>query len=220
MPVLRKASEYAGQSAIQVECTQLGGGYTPVQARRIVAGWVELLSGEQTELRDLEFVSRTPKRLFAALSGQTQLRRLVVKWGDYDDLSSLQGLRGLERLELRGAYAVADVKPLAALDQPKALVIEGFRSLDDPTPLGRLNQLTDLDLGGDWMAPRNAHIGSIGFLRELKQLEKLLLHTIIVEDRDYSALLSMPNLKWVRVMETKGMQPSIDHLKRTPPWGS
>ena len=220
VPVLTEASEYAGQSAVQVACTQLDSGYTPAQARRVVAEWAELLSGEQTAIRDLQFVTRTPKRLFAALSGQVQLRRLVVKWGDYDDLSSLQGLGGLECLELRGASAVTDISPLTALDQLKALAVEGFRRLDDPTPLGQLNQLTDLELGGNWMAPRNAHIGSIVFLRDLTKLEKLLLHTIVVGDRDYSALLSMPSLSWVRVMETRGMQPSIDHLKRTLPWAS
>lgn len=166
-PVLTEASEYAGQSTVQVACTQLDSGYTPAQARRVVAEWAELLSGEQTVIRDLQFVTRTPKRLFAALSGQVQLRRLVVKWGDYDDLSSLQGLRGLECLELRGASAVTDVGPLAALDQLKALAVEGFHRLDDLTPLGQLNQLTDLELGGNWMAPRNAHIGSIVFLRDL-----------------------------------------------------
>lgn len=220
VPRLKEASEYAGQAAIHVACTQLGNAYTPTQARRVVAEWVDMLSGERTAISDLQFLTRTPKRLFNALSGQTQLRRLVVKWGDYDDLASLQGLQELECLELRGASAVTRVGPLATLDKLKKLAVEGFRRIDDTTPLGHLIKLTDLELGGDWMSPRNAHVSSIRFLRELNQLEKVLLHTIVVEDRDYSALLSMPSLSWVRVMATKGMEPSIDHLKRTLPWVS
>jgi hypothetical protein len=47
--------------------------------------WVDLL-GTPTELTELEFTTRTPKRLFAALAGQSQLESLKVKWGDYADL--------------------------------------------------------------------------------------------------------------------------------------
>lgn len=220
VPKLTEASEYAGQAAIHVACTQLGSSYTPTQARRAVAEWVDLLSGEPTAITDLQFLTRTPKRLFNALSGQTQLRRLVVKWGDYDDLTPLEGLQELRLLELGGASAVSQVGPLAALDKLRTLVLEGFRRIDDTMPLGHLVKLTDLELGGDWMSPRNAHVSSIGFLRELNQLEKVLLHTIVVEDRDYSPLLSLSRLKWVRAMATKGMEPSIDHLKRTLPWVS
>lgn len=86
--------------------------------------------------------------------------------------------------------------------------------------LGHLVNLTDLELGGDWISPRNAHVSSIAFLRELNKLEKVLLHTLFVDDRDYSALLSLPRLSWVRVMATKGMEPSFDHLKRALPWVS
>lgn len=220
VPKLTEASEYAGQAAVHVACTQLGSRYTTTQARRVVAEWVDLLSGERTAISDLQFLTRTPKRLFSALSGQTQLRRLVVKWGDYDDLAPLEDLQELECLELGGASAVTQVGPLATLDKLKTLAIEGFRRIDDTTPLGHLVNLTDLELGGDWISPRNAHVSSIAFLRELNKLEKVLLHTLFVDDRDYSALLSLPRLSWVRVMATKGMEPSFDRLKRALPWVS
>ena len=220
VPTLTEAAEYAGQSVIRIACTQLGGSYTPTRARQVVAEWVDLLSGEPTAVTDLQFLSRTPKRLFDALSGQPQLHRLIVKWGDFSDLSPLRGLRELEHLELRGASAVSDVSPLSALSQLETLAIEGFRRIEDLAPLASLALLTDLELGGAWATPRNAHVNSISFLRKLNRVESLLLHTIIVGDRDYSPLLSMPSLRSVRVMATKGMEPSIDHLKLALPWAS
>ncbi len=220
VPTLTEAGEYSEQSAIRVDCTQLGTRYTPAGARRVVADWIDLFSGGPTAVTDLQFVSRTPKRLFEALAGQTQLTRLIVKWGDYDDLAPLSALRALEHLELRGASAVSDVRPLAGLTRLRTLAIEGFRRIDDPLPLGHLTELIDLELGGAWATPRNAHVSSIGFLRELRSVQSLLLHTIIVDDRDYSPLLSMPSLRSVRVMETGGMRPSLDQLKLSLPWSA
>jgi len=78
--------------------------------------------------------------------------------------------------------------------------------------------VVDLDVGGDWMSPRNVHVDSIAFLDRMPQLRELLLHTITVDDRDYSPLMRLPNLEQVRVMKTRGMRPSIEELKAALPW--
>jgi hypothetical protein len=46
----------------------------------------------------------------------------------------------------------------------------------------------------------------------------LLLHTLIVDDLDYHPLLSLPNLRKVRVMATRRMTPSIEELIARLPW--
>lgn len=181
---------------------------------------MDFFSSGPSGIRDLEFTSRTPKRLFDSLRAQTQLRRLAVKWGDYDDLSPLAGLAGLRELSLRGASRVTSVEPLGGLVSLQRLTIESLRRAHDLSLLGRLTSLTDLELGGDWMSPRNAHVDSIGFLRDLTELENVLLHTIIVDDLDYSPLLSLPRLRSVRVMKTRGMKPSHDYLKSALPWSA
>jgi len=165
--MLTEASEYTGEKAIAVACTQLEAGFTSSRARGVVDGWIELLSS-RTPLTDLHFTTRTPKRLFAALTGQPQLTRLVVKWGDYADLSPLSSMTGLRHVELRGASAVTNVGPLAALHALKLLALEGFRTIEDPAPLANLHRLADLEVGGAWITPRNGHIATIGFLRELR----------------------------------------------------
>jgi hypothetical protein len=215
--VLTEASEYQGQRAIAVSCTQLGTDYTPGRARRVVDEWIELLS-QPTAVSDLQFTTRTPKRLFAALSGQPQLTRLIVKWGDYTDLTPLGSMTELRSLELRGASAVAGLHPLSRLDRLEVFALEGFRFIEDPSPLASLRSLRDLEIGGDWMAPRNGHISTIGFLRAMRDLEKVLLHTLVVDDMDYSPLLDLPRLRGVRVMKVRGMQPEHDELRRRLPW--
>ena len=69
VPMLTEVSEYTGQRAIAVSCTQLGTGFTSSRARRVVGEWIELLSS-RTPLTELRFTTRTPKRLFAG-AGQS-----------------------------------------------------------------------------------------------------------------------------------------------------
>jgi hypothetical protein len=218
--VITSVDEYRGERVIAIAATQLDAQYSRAQATRIVAQWIDLLSAGPTQISELHFVSRTPKRLYAALAGQTQLQSLFVKWGDYDDLSSLTSLQRLRVLRLGGASSVRDVSPLASLSGLTHLEIESLRHANELSPLAPLSELRQLDLGGDWKAPRRAHIDSIGWLPELHRLEHLLIHTLIVDDLDYSPLLRIPNLKAVRVMAARGMRPPIDELERRLPWAS
>lgn len=215
---LRRVSEYRGERTIRVACTQLSG-CTAREAKRVVDEWVEFLA-QPSEVTDLELVTRTPARLFAALEGQPQLVRLSVKWGDYADLRPLSAMSELRHLSLRGASAVADVSALSGLHELESLALEGFRNVSDTTPLSGLKQLRALELGGAWMTPRNGHIGSIKFMRHLVNLEAVLLHTVIVDDLDYTPLLDLPRLRSVRVMKVRGMQPDHEELRRSLPWSA
>ena len=67
------------------------------------------------------------------------------------------------------------------------------------------------------MTPCNAHVGSIRFLRHLTQLDELVLHTIIVDDLGYTPL-APPRLKSVRVMNARGMTPTLEQLEAALPW--
>ena len=215
---MTEVREYDGQEELAVAATQLGTEYSPSRAREVVQEWVRFFSAGPTPIRRLRFTTRTPARLFGALAGQTQLQSLAFKWGDYADLSPLAGMTDLLDLSLRGASKVTDVEPMRTLTRLRSLAIEGFREVADPSPLGSLATLTDLELGGNWMAPRNGHLPSIGFLRELSGLRDLLLHTVVVDDKDYRPLLDLPALRTVRVMAVRGMVPPIEELRRALPW--
>lgn len=218
VPILTQVAEYSGQEAVKISCTQLGTSYSAGQGRQVVASWIEFFTAGPNPIRDLEFVSRTPNRLFEALATQTQLTRLAVKWGDYQDLTVLRDLAQLRELILRGASSVATVDPLGELTNLESLEMESLRKAHDMSALGRLTRLRNLELGGDWIAPRLAHVDSIAFLRYLTNLEDLLLHTLIVDDLDYTPLLALPRLRSVRVRKAQGMTPTHEHLKSVLPW--
>jgi len=218
LPLVTEVAEYAGQPSILISATQLGLGYSQTAARRIVSEWMDFFASGPSPIRELEFTSRTPKRLFETLAAQTQLERLEVKWGDYDDLAPLSDMTRLRELVLKGASSVTSVAPLQRLNAVGFLQLEGLKSVSGLAPIAEMLAVTNLDLGGDWMSPRIAHVDSIVFLERMPQVTDLLLHSIIVDDRDYSPLLRMPNLERVRVMKTRGMRPSFDELVSSLPW--
>ena len=210
--------EYDGESAIELAPTQLNSRYSETRKHQIVNEWVDFFAAGPSPIRSLTFLTRTPRRLFAALSAQSQLTALQVKWGDYDDLRALRGMATLQRLYLRGASGVKDLSPLAGLQAVETLQVEGLRGLVDASPVAQMQSVTDLELGGDWMTPRNVRITSAAFLAQMPQLQRLLLHTLIVDDLDYHPLLSLPNLQKVRVMAARGMVPSMEELIERLPW--
>ena len=210
--------EYDGEPSVALAATQLGSAYSDRRKRQVVDEWVEFFRSGSSPIRSLHLTTRTPRRLFDALSAQTQLADLQLTWGDYDDLRVLGGMSELVTLRLRGASGVQDLRPLAALQGVTTLQVEGLRGLVDAAPVGQMRSVTDLELGGDWQAPRNVRITSAAFLARMPQLRQLLLHTLVVDDLDYRPLLSLSDLRSVRVMATRGMTPPIEELVDRLPW--
>lgn len=210
--MITSVDEYSGETAIRLAATQLDH-VSASRARKIVEEWCEFFASGSSAIKDLEFVSRTPARLFESLRGQTQLTRLNIKWGDYEDLTVLQGMDRIEGLVLRGASSVQDIPPLAGLVTLRELQIESIKQVHDLSALASLVNLRSLDLGGNWMSPRIAHIDSIEFIAGMTKLDQLILHTIIVDNLDYSPLLRHPDIREARVMKARGMKPSHDALR-------
>lgn len=211
-------AEYGGQSSVTVVATGLGSRWSERRRREILAEWIEFFRSGPSPISSLVLWCRTPKRLFDALGGQTQLRALRVKWGDYDDLSVLQGMHELVSLRLGGASRVSDLTPLQRLVVLEELMLEDLRGTVALDAVGALSGVTDLELGGDWASSRRVHVPDLGFLRSLPQLRRLVLHTMIVDDADYSPLLSLPNLVDVRVAKARTMRPSYEELQARLPW--
>ena len=213
IPTLTTASQYAGEPAIRVWATQLPLKYTRTDATRIVSEWCQFFI-EPKPILELVFVSRTPKRLFAALAGQTQLRLLGIKWGDYEDPKPLTGMTWLVDLWLGGATNLQTVSPLAELREVERLAITSIRDVRDLSPIASMESVTSLQIGG---SHHIAHIGSIEFLAAMPQLTELSIHSLIVDSLDYSPLLRLPNLTSLRVMEARGMRPSGAELAAAIP---
>ena len=218
VPVIKTVAEYAGQSAIRVAATQLGPRYSSSEAKRIVAEWVEFFASAPSPIQDLALVSRTPRRLFEALAGQRQLRRLSVKWGDYEDLSALSELTDLSYLRLGGASSVRDLRPLSELSGVAELELDSLCHARDLDPIGAMSGVTSLAIAGAEGSMRIAHVDSISFLREMPQLRRLRLYGVIVDDLDYSPILALPSLQSLWVNKARGMRPAFDDLVASTPW--
>lgn len=212
LPTITRLNEYAGEAVVRLRATQLGDDYSSRQAKNVVTEWVDYFSSGISPIQELNLVSRTPRRLFDALRQQSQLKVLAVKWGDYEDLSALDDMQNLHKLRLGGASGVQDLRPLSRLERVQELMIESLRRAEDLAPIGAMAGVTGLQLGGDWISLRTAHVRSIAFLRQMPQLSSLILHTIAVDDLDYSPILDLPNLKTVRVMKVRGMRPPYEQL--------
>lgn len=209
--IIQRPSEYKGDDEAVVAATQREN-LTATQKRKIVEEWMNFFSSGPSSIKRLEFVSRTPRRLFETLEHQTQLESLEVKWGDYTDLSPIQSMPRLRTLVFHSAPAVTSLEPLRSNTTIRRLGISGLRDAHDMSPLGTMTSLQDLCLGGDGNSLRVAHIDSLDFIVNLPELELLLLHGLIVDSKDYSPLLSLRKLKRAWVMEARGMQPNISEL--------
>ncbi|MCU1421222.1 MAG: hypothetical protein JWN36_873 [Microbacteriaceae bacterium] len=212
-PTMVEAGEYSGERVVAVSATQLA--VPQSRANRVVEGWVELFQSGPTPIAELTFSSRTPARLFDSLRSQTQLTKLVLKWGDFADLSVLSGMRRLRQLDLGGAAAITTVEPLAELDGLRELNIDGSKRVTDYGPLRRLAALEKLSITESLNGPRQ-HADSLEFVRGLTSLRELLF-TPRVDSLDYSPLLSLQHAELVCVPAVRGMVPSAVDLEWSVP---
>jgi hypothetical protein len=206
---LRSPDEYNGETVVAIEATQLD--VAPAVASRIVREWCSFFAAGPSPILDLEFVSRTPRRLFASLEGQPQLRRLALKWGDYEDLTALTSMVNLAHLRLGGASSVIDLTPLVALPL-RDLELDGPKRVSDYSPLGDLPALERLAITEPEWGPR-LHTSTIGWLQGLEELRELVLAPI-VDDHDYSPILALKNAERIYVSRHPAMRPDWEELLR------
>src|SRR6476469_8796092 len=89
-------AEHQGESKLTINCTQLGGTFTPQFAsakekKRILREWCDHLTANPTSFTSLAFGTRMPQELLDAVCHQRALAKLEIKWGAYDDLSVWSG---------------------------------------------------------------------------------------------------------------------------------
>jgi hypothetical protein len=210
-----EAGDYDGSARIHISPTQLysdsfGRPLPRSRLRRIVDEWCDLFSGAPTPIQYLSVDSRAPKRLIAALHGQTQLRGLWVKWGDYDDISALARMPHLWSAELHGATGLTDLAPLASAHSLRVLRIDDSRRVADYSPLRDLAGLEEFGIGSGFNSP-TLWIPTIAFLGSMRGLRSLDLG-VRVSDEDYSPLLQLARLDSLRLVKQRGMRPTYEEL--------
>lgn len=189
-------AEYAGQTWLDVQATQLedSEARTATQKRRVLEGWIDLLSGGGTPISHLSLGSRTPQALLDAVAGATHLRYLRVKWGPYEDLSAVSDLSSLQAIELGGASRVRTLEPLRSLPRLDELQIEGAFRLADVAELGQLTDLRHLLVGVGIGTDRSLHLPDLEWVRPLQRLTWLHLPGTVIDHGDLSPAAMLPEL--------------------------
>lgn len=201
-----RVCEYKGEERLAIHCTQLDaasvthpeiGALSRMEKAAILQEWIRFLRGNPEALTELEICSKMPQSLFDAVCCQKRLRALTIKWGVYPDLSAIMALQELRLLYLGSCRSVKSIKPLCALRKLEGLSVNNFQGVNDYSPLAELANLVSLDLSGNVWAPKKIHVRDLAFLRKMPQLRRLALYDVILDDGDYSPILSLVNAEAV-----------------------
>ena len=147
--------------------------------------------------------------------GQTQLRGLEIKWGDYDDISPVAGMPDLWNLNLGGASGLIDITALRSATSLRVLALEDCRRLTDFSPLGDLDTLEEFSLTSGF-GSGSLTVPTIGFVRGMTGLRRLLVGARVL-DEDYSPLLARTDLEELWVRKQRNMHPSLEELQSQIP---
>ena len=216
-----EVSEYNGENALTINCTQLGNSFTPQyktakEKKSILHQWCDFLYDNTTAFTELTFCTRIPQELFDAVCAQQNLRKLYIKWGVYPDISKIANLKKLEYLHLGSGASVGSIKPISKLKNLVALSVENFQKIDDYSPLVNLKNLESLSIEGDCFGPKYIHIKSLNFLNNMKQLRFFSFLTGIVKSKDYTPILSLENVEHLTLRPSKELKNLYSEIIRLP----
>ena len=121
------------------------------------------------------------------------LRGLYVKWSNLTRIDSLCGLEDLRYLHLGSSARVRSIEVLAKLSRLKWLGLENLKLIRDVDPIGDLEGLEGLALGGSmWTTWR---LRSLKPLSRLRSLQYLTLLNLRCDDKTLAPLFSMSRLE-------------------------
>ena len=216
-----EVSEYNGERELIINCTQLGDSFTPQyksakEKKRVLQEWCDFLQSNKTAFTELSFCTRMPQELFDAVCEQENLRKLHIKWGVYSDITNLANLTKLEYLQLGSGASVESIEPITKLKNLVALSVENFQKIDDYSPLTKLKKLESLTIEGDCFAPKNIHIDSIDFLKDMKQLRFFRFLTARLKSKDYTPVLSLENVEHLTLRPCKETKKLYSEMIKLP----
>lgn len=191
-------SQYKGARRAVIRVSQLAsdGVVNASEEKRIEADWIEFLSQRPTRIKDLTVWSRVKQQVVDALTGQSQLEKLNLKWGSYSDLTAIGQLSKLTELELGGARKVANLKPLGGLTSLRKLVVSESHDVNDLSPISNLTGLTSLTYGNaNPGSDKTVHIQNLDWIEPLVNLQHLRLPGTSLAGLDLAVFAGLPKLK-------------------------
>jgi hypothetical protein len=194
-------SQYKGARRAVIRVSQLAsdGVVKASEEKQIEADWIDFLSQRPTRIKDLTVWSRVKQQVVDALTGQSQLEKLNLKWGNYSDLTAIGLLSKLTELELGGARKVADLKPLGGLTSLRKLVVSEAH-VSDLSPIGNLTRLTSLTFGNAYLgSDKTIRILNLDWIEPLVNLQHLWLPGTNLAGLDLAVFAELPKLKTLSI---------------------
>ena len=203
-----EVSEYKGETALTINCTQLGGSFMPQyktsrEKKRVLQEWCDFLLSNTTAFTELTFGTRMPQELFDAACAQKNLRKLYIKWGRYSDITKITNLSNLEYLHIGSGASVQSIEPISQLKKLVALSVENFQKIDNYSVLSKLKKLESLSIEGDGLGPQYIRVKSLNFLYDMKQLRFFSFRTARLESKDYTPVLSLEKIEHLTLRPCK-----------------
>lgn len=183
-----EVSEYNGEKALTINCTQLGDSFTPEyktakEKNRVVQEWCDFLQKNTTAFTELTFGTRMPQKLFDAVCAQKNLKKLHIKWGVYPDISRIANLKNLESLSIEGDCFA-----------PKNIHVNSFDFLNDMKQLRYFNFLAGILKSKDYTPVLSLENIEHLTLRPTKELKNLYNEIIKLPKLKYGLLVNKPEL--------------------------
>ena len=203
-----EVSEYNGENALTINCTQLGDSFTPQyktqkEKKRVLHEWCSFLSSNTAVFTELSFGTRMPQELFDAVCSQQNLRKLYIKRGIYSDISKIANLSKLEYLHIGSGASVQSIEPFTHLKKLVALSVENFQKIDDYGLLASLGKLESLSVEGDGLGPQYINVKSLDFLYDMSQLRFFRFLTARLKSKDYTPVLKLKNIEHLTLRPCK-----------------
>lgn len=189
---IRQPEDYDGGDRLSLAITQTN--LKPAEQRALVARWCELLP-TLGNVRVLWFQSKVSQEMFDAACAMPGLTGLYVKWGSVASLAALAQLKKLSHFHLGSAPSAEPLDVLWSLPKLVDLELGNVRAAGDLSFLRRLTQLRALSVSGDTNSGKALKIDTLAPIAELKQLERLSLYAVQVEDESLDPLAALPLLK-------------------------
>jgi len=193
-PSHQDPADFDGGERLSLACTQTNASAS--QQKKWVAAWCEKLPSCDS-VKTLWFQTKVTQALFEAACQMPHLESLYIKWGALRSLEPLLQLKQLRHLHLGSAPSA---EPIAVLSQLTTLVdleIENNPGVSDLRFLEPLTALESLSISGQRNSLKKVKIKSLAPLARLKQLKRLMLTTLILEEPSLDALTDLPKLKYL-----------------------
>jgi len=178
--IKNELKEYNGEEDLCIACTQLDSHrdywhLTARERKKILQDWIDFLTNNPTAIKRLHFNSHVPQALFNAACCRQNLVELRCKWGNYPDLTPLEKLDKLNFLYLGGGR-VKDITPITKLRNLAVLELQGFRQVEDYSPLTALDKLEQLVIFPTILS--YIPMQDLEFLRDMPNLRAFSTHNV------------------------------------------